>query len=47
MNVLAGFIGYPAFVVSMLVIESMEYYFPDDLERWANWKLGNVQYRGD
>ena len=47
MNLLAGFIGYSAFVVSMLVIGGVGYYFADDLERWAKRKLRNEQHRGE
>ena len=47
MNLLAGFIGYSAFVVSMLVIGGVGYYFADDLERWAKQKLRNEQHRGE
>ncbi len=46
MNLMAGFIGYSAFVLSMLVIGGMGYFFADDLERWAKRKLGNEQLRG-
>lgn len=46
MNLMAGFIGYSAFVLSMLVIGGMGYFFADDLERWAKRKLGNERLRG-
>ncbi|MEP1216618.1 MAG: hypothetical protein ABJM11_00130 [Marinobacter sp.] len=47
MNLFAGFIGYSAFFVSMLVIGGVGYYFADDLERWAKRKLGNERLRGE
>ena len=47
MNLLAGFIGYSAFVVSMLVIGGVGYYFADDLERWTKRNLRNEQHRGE
>jgi hypothetical protein len=47
MNLLAGFIGYSAFLLSMLVIGGVGYFYADGLERWVKRKLGNKRYRGE
>lgn len=39
MNVMAGFIGYSAFVLSVLAIAGLAYCYADDLERRATRKL--------
>lgn len=40
MNLLAAFIGYSAFVLTILAIGGLGYYYADDLERWTKHKLG-------
>ncbi len=44
MDILAGFIGYTAFVLSLLAIGGSGYYYADDIERWATRKLGKKQH---
>jgi hypothetical protein len=40
MNLWAGFLGYSAFVLTMLAIGGLGYCYADDLERWAKHTLG-------
>lgn len=47
MNLLAGFVGFSAFVLSLLAIGGLGYIYADDLERWAKSKLGGERYRGE
>lgn len=39
MNWMAGFLGYSAFVLSLLVIAGVGYYYADEVENWATRKL--------
>lgn len=41
MNLLAGLLGYSAFVLTTLAIGGLGYYYADDLERWAKRQLEN------
>ena len=41
MNLLAGLLGYSAFVPTTLAIGGLGYYYADDLERWAKRQLEN------
>lgn len=40
MDIVAGFIGYSMFALSLLAIGGLGYYYADDLERWTARKLG-------
>lgn len=39
MNLLAGLLGYSAFVLTTLAIGGLGYIYAADLERWAKRKL--------
>ncbi|MGC8120002.1 hypothetical protein [Marinobacter sp. VGCF2001] len=39
MNLLAGLLGYSAFVLTTLAIGGLGYIYADNLERWAKRKL--------
>lgn len=41
MNLLAGLLGYSAFVLTTLAIGGLGYLYADDLERWAKQQLEN------
>lgn len=41
MNLLAGLLGYTAFVLTTLAIGGLGYFYADDLERWAKRQRGN------
>ncbi len=43
MDIVAGFIGYSLFVLSLLAIGGLGYYYADGLERWTARKLGKKQ----
>jgi len=47
MNLLAGFVGFSAFALSLLAIGGLGYFYADELERWAKQKLGNERHRGE
>jgi len=39
MNVVAGLIGYSAFVLWLLAVADPGYYYDNDLERWTGYIL--------